>query len=299
MRSIPPAWSFLASILLAACVSEPFASSEATSLDGGADDATSDASMNDASVAVDAAVDAARSADAAVHADATSSWDGGSCYPQPNGVLSFFTADDETKDRGAAHNDLAWAGNGSPAFAAAKVGHGFSLANSELVRLAPTGLDALTGLTVEGWIRPTMVDGGSAPNDGFIVERSTLAAGFSVWLKAGVLRIELGAPPVVALYSHAIQAEVFTHFAVTFSVTPDNQELVRVYVNGQLDAEKRVLSDAGATAIPSAGDLRLGAHLGDRPTFAGLIDELTIYDHALPTEQIADIVKADTFGKCR
>jgi hypothetical protein len=224
--------------------------------------------------------------DAATDAAAT-------CFPRPAGLISFYTGDNETDDRGPAHNDLTWMGSGTPAFAKAMVGKGFLLNNTALQALAPTGLDGLKEFTLEAWVQPARVDGGAQPVDCNLLNRWS-TKGWALWLKDWQLRFDM--PPAYNTYGSVgkVVLDAFTHIAITFDGT-----VSKVYVNGVLDQNTRVLPDAGVFPFPGEGDLRIGAQLGARPTYFGIIDELSLYGRALSKQEIQGIFGAGGLGKCR
>ena len=75
----------------------------------------------------------------------------------------------------------------------------------------------------------------------------------------------------------AMVAGVWTHLAVTYDGTT-----LRMFVNG---VQVRTQSAPGAT-ITSGGALRIGGNAFWGEYFKGLIDEVRIYNRALPVSEI-------------
>jgi hypothetical protein len=143
-----------------------------------------------------------------------------------------------------------------------------------------SSLDLQNGMTLEAWVKPVSTDGFQAA---LIKEGGTdLAYGMyatsaygsmvatprpSSWMGGNV---DLGA-------TQGLQANTWTHVATTY-----DRSMWRLYVNGT-----EVASRPLTTAIPvSSGPLRIGGDAVWPEQFKGLIDEVRVYERALPLVEI-------------
>lgn len=157
---------------------------------------------------------------------------------------------------------------------------------------------ASDGLTVEAWVAPRAFEWGDEGKVSAIVNQQDAGAnsGFSLGVgRHGVWKLGIGTGDawreVTAPKSAALAAGSWAHLVATFD--PANGRM-RLYLNGVQVAE---------TAIPTAARLRaapvpllIGRH--NQPViingtfavnmFSGLIDEVKIYDRALPAADVAD-----------
>ena len=176
-----------------------------------------------------------------------------------------------------------------------QVGFGGALqfnGTSSIVNIAHSASLALTnGMTLEAWVNPS-ANAGSGANDGWrtviMKERSTTGLAYALYgndgdsnasRPAGYIRnngtdVEAAAGPAIAL-------GVWTHLAVTYDGTT-----LRLYVNGVLRNSLTAAGGINASTAP----LRIGGNtvfsVPGTEYFAGLIDEVRIYNRALSAAEI-------------
>ena len=142
-------------------------------------------------------------------------------------------------------------------------------------------------LTLEAWIQPTA---GSGP--GTIATRGTAANGYDyrlVW-DDGVLAVTIltaaGATRVVAATGPAAAPPgAISHVVVTLDDTTDN---IRFYVNGA-DVAMSSATWSGVSTVQAADALVVGRASDQAGAFfAGVIDEVAVYDSVLSPQRIAE-----------
>jgi hypothetical protein len=147
-------------------------------------------------------------------------------------------------------------------------------------------LDLTTGMTIEAWVKPVSLTGWQSviykerPDDG----GTSLA-----W---ALYSTDYTAPPAVYgmlagavggnQWTHAmgvsmLRLNAWSHLAGTFDGTA-----LRLYVNGAL---AKTLSLPGSLVV-TPGPLRIGGHSTIGQFFAGLIDEVRVYNRALSKSEI-------------
>ncbi|MEY4387188.1 MAG: hypothetical protein RLY20_2471, partial [Verrucomicrobiota bacterium] len=196
-------------------------------------------------------------------------------------------------------------------YAAGEVGQAFSFneTNSAVVIPANPLLDVGNGpgFTVEAWINPSNVTN-ALPlfewNDGnywgvhFYIAPGQPTAGSPGpagpgQLYANVVDVwggwhQLGSP------AGAVAAGVFQHIALTYD---QGSGVATIYRNGQIVSQLGI----GSFPLRTGYDLYLGrrqAPAGEACSFAGLMDEPSIYNRALTQTEIRSIVNARSLGKC-
>ncbi|HMF93839.1 MAG TPA: LamG-like jellyroll fold domain-containing protein [Vicinamibacterales bacterium] len=164
---------------------------------------------------------------------------------------------------------------------------------SSIVNIPHSASLALSsGMTLEAWVNPS-ADAGSGPNGGWrtviMKERGTTGLAYALYgndgdsnpsRPAGYIRNantdkEAAAGP-------AVPVGVWTHLAVTYDGTS-----IRLYVNGVL---RSTTGSAGGGIAASTAPLRIGGNtvfsIPGTEYFAGLIDEVRIYNRALSAAEI-------------
>lgn len=141
-----------------------------------------------------------------------------------------------------------------------------------------TSLDLTTGFTLSAWIRPTAVTGWRT------VVLKEAGAGLSYALYGGDAAgraagyASLAGTDRDATASSALPTGAWTHVTTTF----DGASL-RTYVNGALAATALF-----AGSIPaSSGAMRIGGNAVWGEYFSGLIDDVRVYNRALPAAEVA------------
>jgi hypothetical protein len=139
------------------------------------------------------------------------------------------------------------------------------------------GLDLTSGMTLEAWVRPT---GSVAPRTVVLMKERLGGLVYALYAGNGGARptgfVRLGGD-VAAPAQTPIAPDTWTHLAATF-----DGAVLRLYVNGVL-----VRSTAGAGAIAtSVSPLKIGGNAVWGEYFAGLIDEVRIYNRPLSQPEI-------------
>jgi hypothetical protein len=218
------------------------------------------------------------------------------CAPAPGGVVSWWPGNGDASDIAGPNNGIFT----GPAFDNGEVGEGFSFnAGTNSVRIpASPSLDVGKGggLTVEAWIKTT--DNSTARP---IVEWAPHGNfGVHFWAFAGgVLYANLFGTDGV---SHTLQSpaglvtsNTFQHVALTYDKASG---VGRLFINGTIVTESKL----GALTPVTSSDLYIGYRPSFLPagpiSFAGVIDEVTLYSRALATNELQAIYSAGPSGKC-
>src|ERR1051326_2278244 len=222
------------------------------------------------------------------------------CLTPPSGLVEWWPAEGNANDIAGTNNGVLVGGT---TFAAGKVGQAFSLnGTSNSVTNAVPGLtNILNSYTVEFWAWPTAGRGSTAeetsggygdsnqryaifPNNG---KFGAVGSGVSVGTN-GVSVFEHGSAYLPALLVYDAVITNWTHVAVVYS----NQQ-PQLYLNGAL-VRTGLISARSSYPSTCFGD---AANLG-YGFYAGLLDEVSIYNRALTASEIAAIFNAGSAGKC-
>jgi hypothetical protein len=216
---------------------------------------------------------------------------------KPAGLVAWWRADGNARDSAGRNNGML---QGGVDFAPGIYGRAFHFdtPNAAVKIAASPSLNVGTdgGFTIECWVEPS-----SLSHLNPIVEWNTGKGSWGVHFYIGV-----GAPD--NLYAnivdsghqwHTLQTRGgivttngFQHVALTYN---EANGIAKLYHNGALVLEQRV----GKFKPQTTDDLYLGRRPptgGETYTFAGLMDEVSIYSRALTSSEIAAIYKA---GKAR
>jgi hypothetical protein len=137
-------------------------------------------------------------------------------------------------------------------------------------------LDLTTGMTLEAWVRPTRLGGWRT----VVFKERPGGVVYGLQADQGAGRpggqVDIGGERN-AVGSASLPLNVWSHLATTY-----DGAVVRLYVNGALAGS---ISYAGV--IPaSTGVLRLGGNSVWTEWFAGVLDDVRIYDRALGATEI-------------
>ena len=227
------------------------------------------------------------------HADPTN------CVPAPSGLVGWWPGNGNANDAAGTNNGVLVGGT---TFAAGEVAQAFSLngINNAVTNPVPGFTNILNSYTMEFWARPT-AGRASTPEstdstDGDTGQRyaifpangrfGNVGSGVSVGTN-GVSVVELGNSYMPALLVYDTPITNWTHVAVVYS----NQQ-PSLYLNG-------VLVRTGLVSVRSSypstcfGDNGLGFGF-----YAGLLDEVAIFNRPLTGAEILSIYDAGSFGKC-
>ncbi|MDQ6860382.1 MAG: plastocyanin/azurin family copper-binding protein [Verrucomicrobiota bacterium] len=230
------------------------------------------------------------------------------CVAPPSGMVAWFPGDGSPRDIQNANNGVLE--NGAT-YAAGKVGQAFSFngTTSDVLVADSAALQPTTQITIDAWVFPNAAAGpqdvvamivnkeindssieyqlgrrnsancdvgaGIAPgNFAFYLGGVTLPNECSSWVDGGA-QLPLGA---------------WSHVALTY-----DGSFVRAYVNGSMT---RQLSASGTILTANKAPLMIGGRPA-RANWAGLIDEVEIFNRALTASEVAAIASADAAGKCK
>ena len=146
-------------------------------------------------------------------------------------------------------------------------------------------------MTLEAWVNPT-ANAGAAPNDGWrtviLKERGTNGLAYALYGNDGNSNPSRPAGYInsgfdkEATTGPQLPVGVWSHIAVTYDNTA-----IRLYVNGAL---RSTFTTTGAISASTA-PLQIGGNnvfsLPGTEFFAGLIDEVRVYNRALSATEIA------------
>ena len=213
--------------------------------------------------------------------------------PVPADIISWWRAEDNAND--ATTNNHGSLQNGST-FANGKVGQAFSFggSNNVIIGDAPD-LNPTSALTIEVWVfmteenwdhRDIVSKDGEWSDRQYLLTVSDISRFRAhVWTVNGTNYFD---------GNTEVAVDTWYHVAMTY----DGQWL-KLFVNGILDGSSSASTGA---VVTTSQPMRLG---GGEPSgglpyyFTGLIDEPTIYNRALTTNEISAIYSAGIAGKCK
>ena len=229
------------------------------------------------------------------------------CDALPSGLVSWWPGEGSPVDVAGTNHGVA---GGTLGYAPAQVGQGFLCGDTNAwVRVpasASLNVGTNAGFTLEGWVLVTNVSGLHP-----IAEWNSGQGSYGVQFWMGRSPSDQGLLCVTLVDTNGnnyaqftsaqgvLAANVFEHVALTWD---RSSGYARVFVNGT-----NVASDNWGRATPQTGyDLWLGAHPffcgGDCPSDAtcwgGVLDEFSLYNRSLTTNEIAGIYAAGSGGKC-
>jgi RHS repeat-associated protein len=215
--------------------------------------------------------------------------------PAPSGITAWWPGNGNDNDGVGTNN-----GTIGNSWVSAEVGQGFNVQNSSsVVRIssAPAlNIGVNSGFTVEGWIDP--YDSVSRP----VIEWApTNSYGVHVWVNfqsVGAVWVNIadtaGNSHIFQSAASLISANTFQHLAVTYDKTTGYLQLL---TNGTLVTNYSI----GIFPPQTSADLWLGCRPstvnGTGANFNGKIDEMSLYNRVLGTNEIAAIFNAGSNGK--
>jgi hypothetical protein len=227
------------------------------------------------------------------------------CFPVPAGVVGWWPGDGDASDI-VSTNDGTLQG-GATASVSGVVASAFSFDGTNgYVQIPDSSAFHPTNLTIEAWVRFTSLDslsvGGSPAGEQYIVfKQNTRNANFEGF-DLGKERVggsdyfsfilsSASGQTVEALSSTAVATGAWYHVA---AVRASN--FAQLYVNGQLERQTNV------SFAQDYGNLPLffgttGQGFWDHK-FKGWLDEVSLYNRALSSNEIASIYAAGAAGKC-
>jgi hypothetical protein len=231
------------------------------------------------------------------------------CAPVPAGIASWWRGEGNANDSTGTNNGTLV---NNPGFTPAKAGQGLWFSDyGQLVSVPDSpSLDSTNQLTLECWFFQTslgqlgqwvvtpIVEKGDAASLGFgspssnlqfyIGLTNTTGAGYDPdhWFFQVGVRLSSGLAIVTG--STAVHIALWHHVAMTY----DGANL-KLYVNGNQEG------DVGATGsiVPSSASLDIGGH-GVPFAVPCIVDELSLYNRALSSNEVQAIVQSGSAGKC-
>ena len=222
-----------------------------------------------------------------------------SCTPPPSGLVSWWPGDGNANDVQAGNNGTL---QGSVGFVAGEVGQAFSFAGVDgggVLIGNPTNLQ-LQDFTIDAWVRRTRLDiAGSHPPtfDGVIVNHGHDAYDFGLFPDGEILLSQVDESFVSSGSGLQVTDTNFHHVAVTKAGSK-----VVFYVDGTPGVPITY-----GPVFAFTKNLSLGARLDvsaptastSTATFAGVLDEIEIFNRALTAGEIQAIFAARSAGKCK
>ncbi|MGA2244785.1 MAG: LamG-like jellyroll fold domain-containing protein [Verrucomicrobiota bacterium] len=224
------------------------------------------------------------------------------CDPAPSGLVAWWAAEGNVLDSIGTNSGVL---QGGASYAVGEVGQAFLLDGASGDVFVPASSELNVGLgggfTVEGWLNsPTTTA------QQIIVEwQNTASLAFGVHMQTGTGSGGYSSPG--ALYANVVDtgggyhmvwsgpgvlvANQFQHIALTYDQTSGVGTL---YVNGSVVAQ----SSMGVFTPQTSNDFYLGTRLSGSLNYAGLLDEISVFDRALSTNEILAIYNAGSTGKC-
>ncbi|HEV2695511.1 MAG TPA: LamG-like jellyroll fold domain-containing protein [Verrucomicrobiae bacterium] len=221
------------------------------------------------------------------------------CAPQPSGAVAWWPGESNAFDVVAGNN-----GTVPPQvdYTTGKVGLGFDFhGNANITIPDAPALNPTNQLTIEAWVYPrarnpytwsqdlVTKDGECGDREYMLnVGDSTATPG------AGDFRAHMGLDSGLLIFDGAtiIQPNTWYHVAETYDGTH-----LTLYVNGVVDGQMA----ASGNIITTTQPMRIGGGAPDGCLayyFDGIIDEPTLYNRALSSNEIAAIYFAGAAGKC-
>lgn len=214
------------------------------------------------------------------------------CVPHPPDLVSWWPGDGNANDIGDGNNGTPQ--NGAT-FGPGMVGEAFSFDGVDDVVAVPDSpnlnFNSASPITIDLWAFRT----GTSPVMHLVGKRSGCSGGlFNYQMALNTLSgqgLQFGSglgPGNEVATGMDLPLNTWTHLAGTF-----DGSVFRFYINGQLVAT----SGAGMLGPTTADPFLIGG-AGTCARFAGLIDEVEIYNRALSTSEIQAIYNAGGAGKC-
>ena len=219
------------------------------------------------------------------------------CTTPPSGLVSWWRAEGNAYDSIGGNSGTSTSG---VSYTNGEVGQAFNFNGTSTLTVADApSLDPTNALTIEYWVyalaRPAHTWSQNVfTKDGVTSSRQyLLTVGDSPTTSgAGDFRAVIGVTSGLKILDSlaVIQSNTWYHVAETY-----DGAALKLYVNGSLDSQMAVTGPIITTTQP----VRIG---GDAPAgpyyFNGRVDEISLYNRALTSNEIAAIYNAGSAGKC-
>ncbi|HTY86563.1 MAG TPA: LamG-like jellyroll fold domain-containing protein [Candidatus Acidoferrum sp.] len=215
------------------------------------------------------------------------------CDPPPTGLVGWWRAEGDTYDFLGLNSGVLHGGVG---YVTGQVGQAFSLDGASGYVEVPgsASLKFTNAMTAEAWIKLNSTSGTKT-----VITKGQDSDNSDDWLMTivgGQLNgsIYAGGSWQGGNFSTTMNSGVWYHVAITY-----DGSVLCGYVNGVLDGQRSISGSLRTTDYA----LRIGAYaptngVSNKNFFAGLIDEASVYNRALSSNEIAAIYAAGLSGKC-
>ena len=213
----------------------------------------------------------------------------------PPGMIAFWRGEADASDLIGGHDGGFFSGTmvvGPSITPSGKVGKAFNFDGAVFVQVPDSAALRPAQVTVEAWVFPTLLSGSYQT----VIARGSSGSEDDTWF-LGILN---GQPQFWTFPSNDLTAPVtiplnqWTHLAASFDGSTK-----RLYVNGAQVASEGGLGPLFYDPSPTV-PVTIGSDWGfgaSSARFTGHIDEVSIYNRALASNEIADIYNADRLGK--
>jgi RHS repeat-associated protein len=215
-----------------------------------------------------------------------------SCAPSASGLVGLWRGNDNAADAVGVNNAALVNG---VTFATGEAGKAFALTGGNFVKVPSNALldvGPSAGLTIELWINPLS----TAAQQPLVEWSAGTSLGTHLWISVsspGTLYANIldtaGGAHIITSPAGVITAGSFQHVALTYDRTTG---IAALYKNGQVVAQQAM----GIFTPRTTYDL----YFGQRPgySFAGLLDEVSLYRRGLRADEIQSVYQAGSGGKC-
>jgi hypothetical protein len=221
------------------------------------------------------------------------------CDPAPAGLVSWWRAENNAYDSIGTNNGSP---TGGITYTNGEVGQAFVFNGSTSYIPVPAspGLNIGTGsgLTIECWIQPNAAFNANVSGAPIIEWDSATTDGLQLWAQ-GALAVNIkdtsGNAHKFQTANGMLTTNNFQHVALTYDKSSGNAV---IYYNGVPVTNVNFGSITAQTTYPVNIGRRTGQPIGRGDTYGGLLDELSLYNRALSSNEISAIYIAGSAGKC-
>ncbi len=235
------------------------------------------------------------------------------CAPPPSGIVGWWQGEGNANDFTGGNNGVLQGGLG---FAAGEVGQAFNFTatNQDVFVPASPSLDVGddgTGFTLEAWINPSEVSAGPYPIFEWHDPTGWWGVHFHIIANQPTTAWSPGPPGPGQLYANIVGNNGWNQIASAGGTVVTNEwqfvaltydetaGVATIYYNGQIVNQLNLGSITPQTTYPLFIGRRIGTPTDEEfGTFSGLLDEATVYNRALGSNEIAAIYNAGSAGKC-
>jgi hypothetical protein len=228
------------------------------------------------------------------------------CVPAPANIIGWWTGDGTASDSAGADNGTLQGGATDTATGLVGQAFGFN-GTSSFVQIPDSAVLHPANLTIEAWVLFNSLNsqgsGGSPAGDQYIVFKQNSRAGDFEGFDLSKTRFNNGDGfRFLVTSSGGVSVEVDSITRVTTGTwyhvaAVRGPNFTQIYVNGHLEAQAAVNFPQDYGALPlffgSSGESYWDHKL------SGMLDEMSLYNRALTSNEIAAIHAAGTSGKCK